>query len=435
MNPEEFTLGYNSTFTLANFFDELDAVIGGLKAPDYNFIFNFNSFVESFVLTDSFILHQQDYSQIQLFGNAIFPNGRPIFDLVNRNEMLRIFDMPTGASGRIAKAIYVENFEEYLPQEELIKSMLNNFRGKNKELISNNLYKNINSLTYQNKIKIYNYFQREECQFIVGEYTRDINEFLASIFLAFSNQSINTLLPQYGVKKQLEEFKKINYSKKTFDNLLKSQDKLFENVLDYFGYTNQPVPPLTSILLSRCSNMGEIPEKLLQLRIEFSDLREVAVSFEEQIANVQTMKEQNELIKIYDNFWNTYDSSQNIIHRTFFRFWDTNNKMIPQFKHQGINNIKNITENRPSFNKQINDVERIFKVKINSKKEYHWYSNFADKIDKTISKQNNLLSSFPTTVNGGQHNYFINQAGAVGPNSQALGNTFDQENFISPNDI
>jgi hypothetical protein len=437
MTEDKLKFDYNSTLTLANVFDELDIVISGNKKPDYNFLFTFNSFVESFVLTDKFFLHRQDYETIQLFGNTLFPNGRPIFDIMTRNDLLGVFSVPLGSSGQIAKAVYVEKLSEKISEHTDIKIQFDNFRNDKSELISSNFKNSIETITSAEKFKVYGYsFQETHNQFIVREYTRDMNDFFKHVFKAISNVSINTVLPQYGVKKQLEEIKKANYSKTLFEKLNASQEIMFEKAMTFNGFVNQPIPPLTSILLSRCKDIEEIPEKLMQLRHEFTELRKHAIDFEKNIERANTLKQQSEIIEEYDNFWNNYDKSKSLINRTVFRFWDIITESLPQFKHKGINNIKQITENRPSFNKQVENLERIFKTDIYSKKEYYQHDNFGNKISKTIIKQNQTTETLTKNIiMGDQHNYNINQAGAVGPNSNASNNTFNQQNVSLPSNF
>ena len=47
-----------------------------------NLFFNFNAFVESYLLSSHFILTIREYQHINITRKVLFPNGRPILDML-----------------------------------------------------------------------------------------------------------------------------------------------------------------------------------------------------------------------------------------------------------------------------------------------------------------------------------------------------------------
>ncbi|MDN3594338.1 hypothetical protein [Zunongwangia endophytica] len=175
----------------------------------------------------------------------------------------------------------------------------------------------------------------------------------------------------------------------------------------YFGYSNQTIPPLVNILLSQCQNISDIPDKMLQLREDFTQLRESIVKYECKINEAGNIKEQLDAIDELNEFWTTFNKKYNKDSRLIYQFWevakesnfeesldnaiDSNSatniiedlnvgkvagksaiklfdwykerKIINRFK--GATDIWKLFQNSPNVKKHISEFERVFDTKLN----------------------------------------------------------------------
>lgn len=72
----KITIENNTCIISSNLLDELDYVIGGYGQPTVEFIFNFNAFVEAYILSSNFIFTHREIEHINITRSVLFPNGR-----------------------------------------------------------------------------------------------------------------------------------------------------------------------------------------------------------------------------------------------------------------------------------------------------------------------------------------------------------------------
>ena len=99
---------YNSAYYNFDLLQRLDYVIGGYGKATQEFIFDFNNFVESFILNENFLLSNQEWNHHFLTAKAIFSKGRPITELVitHKNGM-QIMGFPFYVN--MGKVLYAED--------------------------------------------------------------------------------------------------------------------------------------------------------------------------------------------------------------------------------------------------------------------------------------------------------------------------------------
>jgi hypothetical protein len=105
----KITIENNTCIISSNLLDELDYVIGGYGQPTVEFIFNFNAFVEAYILSSNFIFTHREIKHINITRSVLFPNGRPIFDLIAKSKNVSIF---SGFGDNIMQCVYVDKVEK-----------------------------------------------------------------------------------------------------------------------------------------------------------------------------------------------------------------------------------------------------------------------------------------------------------------------------------
>lgn len=161
------------------------------------------------------------------------------------------------------------------------------------------------------------------------------------------------------------------------------------------------------ILLSQCNSIYDIPEKLLQLRKDYQELRHSFLNYEKRISGSKNLKEQFQINKEYTQFWEAFSRKNKIYtNRLMFHFWDLGKeskltdsienvvdsgsfddfigdisftklgakgtgKVIEYFKdrkalnrYKGITNLWDLFQKSPTLENQVNDLERIFGIKV-----------------------------------------------------------------------
>ena len=73
--PRKIDIKSNTAYYNFELLRELDYVIGGYGKASQEFIFNFNNFVESFILNEHFLLSNQEWNHNFLTSKATFPNA------------------------------------------------------------------------------------------------------------------------------------------------------------------------------------------------------------------------------------------------------------------------------------------------------------------------------------------------------------------------
>lgn len=183
-----------------------------------------------------------------------------------------------------------------------------------------------------------------------------------------------------------------------------------DNLNRYTGYKKIPIPPLVPILLSQCKTKEDIPEKLKQLRQDFTELRKPFVDIEKRLYECETIKEQFKINDEFQSFWNAFSKKyKTTSNRLAFHFWDLKDKSnindalenildgnkaedflkdlnVTNFsvsilskihalykdkkalnRFKGVTNLWDLFLNSPTLEKQASDIERLFGLKINQK--------------------------------------------------------------------
>lgn len=404
VHKDKLTLKYNSAYININLVDELDHVIGGYGKPTLEFLFSFNTFVESYVLNENFYLSEQEFQHLQLTSKVLFPNGRPILDLLAKEHKLAMISGLGNAVGRIA---YIGDVPD--KNKETIDKAFNEFytsfgeKIKAEYFLLSDLEKPSVDVKYLNT-------SIQDNKLLIVERFNNSNEIVKSLFEATENTNIQMTLPIYTYKNQFTEIKKYGITNEVFKKLSDLHlDKLSE-VSKYLGYANQSLPPLIPILLSQCRTINDIPNKLVQLRKDFTELRTSFVSFEKEINESKTIKEQLKAIDNFNNFWVAFHKKYEIkSNRLIYRFWDVakesnyedsvdnaidsestsdmikdlnlgkvigkvssktfewikDKRVLNRFK--GITNVWELFEKSPNLKTQFKDIERIFNIVVTDK--------------------------------------------------------------------
>lgn len=108
MTDRKLTIEHNSCMISSNLLDELDYVIGGYGKPTIEFIFNFNAFIEAYILSSNFIIPHHEAEHIRITQKVLFPDGRPIFELIVKSKCLTSI---SGLGNRITQCVFVEKVE------------------------------------------------------------------------------------------------------------------------------------------------------------------------------------------------------------------------------------------------------------------------------------------------------------------------------------
>lgn len=400
----------NSAYYNFELLQELDYVIGGYGKASQEFIFNFNNFVESFILNEHFLLSNQEWNHHFLTSKATFPNGRPITELVlthkngmqilgfpffvNMGKVLYAEDVPITIDRKGESELYVDfqdRNKDYLIEKYFAPKKFENFEVKYPVLVTN----------YSKSQKI------DSKRFVVIECETTPTELLSGLYKALPDNNFQTTIPLTGFKAELEINKGLGISKSTIETLKKLHDINIEELVNFSGYKKIPIPPLVPILLSQCKTIDDIPDKLLQLRNDYQELRHSFLNYEQKISESKNLKEQFAINKEYISFWEAFSRKNKISkNRLMFQFWDLGkeskiidsienvvdsgsfdnfvgdlsftklgvkgaNKLIEYFKDRkalnrfkGITNLWELFQKSPTLENQVKDIERIFGIKM-----------------------------------------------------------------------
>ena len=120
---KELNLDYNSTYISLNLIDELDYIIGGYGKPDIVFLYTLNSFIESFILNSIFYVSDQELKHAQIVSKTIFPNGRPILEMLSRTGCLKVI---MGIGNNIGTVVSIGQTDPNKSYQETITDFINN---------------------------------------------------------------------------------------------------------------------------------------------------------------------------------------------------------------------------------------------------------------------------------------------------------------------
>lgn len=130
---DKLTIEHNSCIISSNLLDELDYFIGGYGKPTVEFIFNFNAFVESYLLSSHFILTQRELEHINITKEVLFPNGRPILEMLYKTKNISAIG---GFGNNITQCVYVDKVEKN--DAETAQKAIDTFRQRDSDRIKNN---------------------------------------------------------------------------------------------------------------------------------------------------------------------------------------------------------------------------------------------------------------------------------------------------------
>ena len=404
---------YNSAYYNFDLLQRLDYVIGGYGKATQEFIFDFNNFVESFILNENFLLSNQEWNHHFLTAKAIFSKGRPITELVitHKNGM-QIMGFPFYVN--MGKVLYAEDVSSSIDRKGESKLYVD-FQEKNKEYLNKKYFKPTKFEMFDKEYPVlmsdYSTSQKPDTKrFIVIETTTTPTILLSGIYKALPHSNFQTTIPLNGFKAQLEINKGLGISKTSIETLKKLHDVKIEELVNFSGYRKIPIPPLVPILLSQCRTIDDIPEKLLQLRNDYQELRQSFLNYEKNIADAENLKEQFSINKKYADFWEAFSRKNKIsTNRLMFHFWDLGKeskvldsienvvdsgsiddfigdlsftklgakgvgKIFEYFKdkkalnrYKGITNLWELFQKSPTLENQIKDLERIFGIKVDLK--------------------------------------------------------------------
>lgn len=410
---KEIFLRPNTSYYNFGLMQELDYVIGGYGPANQEFIFNFNNFVESFVLNENFLFSEQEWQHHFLTAKATFKNGRPITNLVltNPNGFERVgfrFYMELG------KALYTEDVPKTIDRKGE-SELYTDFQEKNNDYLNQKYFRPKKFKGFDTKYSfLLNHYSvspnPDYKRFVVFETSTTSKKLLSAIYDLLPNSNFQTTIPLTSFKARLDMNKGLGISKTTIKTLKRLHDIKIEELINLSGYKKVPIPPFVPILLSQCKTIDDIPEKLIQLRHDYQDLRQSFVNYEKRISESENLKEQFKINKEYEMFWEAFNRKNKIdTNRLMYHFWDLGkeskvidsienvvdsgsfedfiedlsitrmgakgvSKVIEYFKdrkvlnrYKGITNLWELFQKSPTLDSQVKDLERIFGINVDLK--------------------------------------------------------------------
>lgn len=409
MAETKLTIEHNTCMISSNLLDELDYVIGGYGKPTIEFIFNFNAFIESYILSSNFIIPHHEYEHIQITQKVLFPHGRPIFELLVKTGRLTFI---AGLGNPIKQCVYVDQVERNDNSTAL--KAIEAFCERDAQRIMKNFTLSDFSVSIEG-VKTYSvgFAGKDQPEFgsksqvIIGETTNKPFEIVKTFFNTITNFNVQAALPVFTYQQQFQELGKKAISKEIYKTICDIQGQNIEDAEGYLGSELQAVPPLVSIVMSKAKNRDDIPKALKEIRDDFTEFRECCEKFEKRLNEAQTIKEQTDAIKDYKQFWATLVKKYaDKTTRIMFRFldiakdsdyenaldkvidsqsaddvfkdlnmgkvagkagilaWDKfkEKKILNKFK--GVVNLWSLLESSPTIDRQIKDIERVFNTSL-----------------------------------------------------------------------
>ena len=316
-------IDYNSTYISSNLIDELDYTIGEYGKPNVTFIYSLNAFIEAFVLNSNFYLTDKEFKHISLLSKSIFPNGRPILELLSKNKKVSIISGIGNNIGQVTGIIKTD-LSNPITYQEKINKFIN--EGLNTE-IAREKYLKISSLNNENLNLKYLSIGKVEDGLIALESSDTPEQFYNSFLAATTDSNLQAALPFYSYDFQVTNLKNKGISKEIIGRITNAFHNKQEELYNYFGLSNQKIPPLVNILLSQCNSISDVPNKLLQLDKDFTELRSSTIIYETRLNQSKTIKEQLEAIDDYNKFWEVFNRKYNSSSRLLFNFWEVSDNM------------------------------------------------------------------------------------------------------------
>jgi hypothetical protein len=396
-----------AAITVINLLDELDWVIGGYGNPTPQFLYSLNTFTETYVLTDELFVSFHDAMHLNL-SSPMFPNGRPLLHLLAKDGLLRtIVEGEEHLKEDIGTVIYTFKLKEGETLDTNHEWMRVYKDNVDKKLLSQILPHFKIGVTPDTTPLLVLGGSKGSANHAIVLFNRDIRSLLSSILSLSKGSNFHIALPLYAIKAQADYFPRIAPSVELYRSIAKIHGVAVEKILEHSGYKEIPLPPLTSILLSRCKTRDDIPLQLEQLRSEFAGLREAGRLHEQRLINANTIREQFEVIEEFNEFWDTYSKKMHKkTTRIIYRLWDIVKEANPLSwvtktldelkvrdqekvilnRYKGIHDIWRMSRDVPAVQHQLKDVERVFGVPIQGNL-WQQYVAFAETVENIIFPQ------------------------------------------------
>lgn len=332
----------------------------------------------------------------------MFPSGRPILELLSKTKSLSIIG---GIGNNIGKVVSIAKFDSNNPTtyQERIQDFISNgietTHARKEYLVIPEIDTEIEKLLYLNLGKV-------EGGFVATVHENSPQAFYKQLCNATHESNVQATLPFYSYQFQIAETKLRGIAKEVIANLSNAFEEKRKHVDQYFGSTHQNLPPLVTILLTQCRDISDLPEKMLQLREDFTKLRDCIFTYEKRINEAVNIKDQIEAIDELNEFWTVFHKKYSENKRLLYQFWEVANesdyeksidnsvdssdtsKMLEDLnagkvigkgagklfswykdkriinRFRGVTDIWSLFENAPSLKKQVDEYERLFKVKL-----------------------------------------------------------------------
>lgn len=293
----EEKIDFNSAYVSLNLLDELDYCLGGYGKPNFEFLSSLNTFVETFIGSSSFYTSLDELNHLNLTAPALFPNGRPILNMLVKAGGLKFVNGVIDKEGKVIYTGDADGLTRKEAQQEFILKYGTDITQK--YLLKSEIS---NSVT---EIPLITAKLSNE-QFIVSEVHTHSSELVSNLLNVSRFSSIQTSLPIYLYEEQISSLIKTPFSIQSLERLAKLHEDNLESLLNDLKFKHLPVPPFTNILLSQVSSVSEIPEKLIQLRFDFQELRDKFIELENDIHGSSKLKEQQDAHRKFNEFWITF---------------------------------------------------------------------------------------------------------------------------------
>lgn len=292
------SISYNSAYISMNLLDELDFYLGGYGKPNFEFLFTLNTFVETFIGSSSFYTSLNELNHLNLTTSALFPNGRPILNMVVKEGGLRFLNGVLDKSGReIYRASTYGRTRKESQQDFIIE-----YGAK---IHSDYFLKSDVTKVVDNIPLVTAHVDDED--FVVSEVLSRSDELVSNLLGVSRISSIQTTLPIYLYGQQISSLTNTPYSIKSLDKIAKTHEANLQELLRSLNYRVLPIPPFANILLGQVTSISDIPQKLSQLRADYQGLREKFMEFEQEIAEAPNLKSQLSAFRKFEEFWLTFN--------------------------------------------------------------------------------------------------------------------------------
>jgi hypothetical protein len=184
----KFKIENNTCIISSYLIDELDYIVGGYGQPTLESIFNLNAFIEAYILSSHFIFNKQELDHVNITSKVLFPNGRPIFDLVSKSGNL--FSV-SGMGNSIMQCVYVDKADQ--KDNATAQQAITSFQARDSDKIKSCLV--LSDLSLQiDTVKTFT-VGFGETQIIIGETTNKPFEIVKNFYESISNYNVQAALP------------------------------------------------------------------------------------------------------------------------------------------------------------------------------------------------------------------------------------------------